>query len=1050
MNRQALCILLGLAWGMAALAAPIVWDFTREEGLAGGNFPLTLLGASRLGEDGLEIAEPEKNKAQGAVTGKTVHPELSPRAFRLTVEFKLAEKAFTRTNRVLVVYDNKHAFYMVDSPKKTGHDGIMVVLERSKGTRSFAIKLHAGYGQTTKLYATKPYPLEPNTPHTLSVDYNGAGTLCLEMDGDQTLIETNDPRPFSPAIFPLAIGDRGTSKYSPFEGSIHRVVLEAREPLKAKLLPKGRYSFVRDEERATAKLRLWVLEPEKYAGSRVEISGAEGITEGSFPFAVEEGGHEIVLTIPVNCSLKCAAYPCTLKVVGNAEPLEFPFELHICPKWYDNDQERGLSTTDLHYPEVRQSGCTHLGVTVGYGDFSYGQSASEGSIQNAFRRMDQYLRDGMHASAWCLGPGTFKKYSEQYPITRKGGEKNTKALEASNPEVQAKILDDVERYARACGTHPACDLIATSNESRDASFPNFSEHARESYRCATGKEIPPEVGDSRTGPHYRTLAKFPFTRIVPSNDPILEYYRWFWQEGDGWNPFLGKVAEAFAKGIGRPIATMYQPAVRVPPISGSGGPVTYNRHWTYIYPEPYNINYVISEQQNMVASTKGQEGVIASLQCFSYRSQLAPQEVKVDNPPTWAVERPNAVFITTPPDLLQEAMWVCFARQLFGIDAKSYKTLYDNVLRGESKLKAGYQFTNAASAPMLQKQFQTAGVPLGPLFRRIPERAPEVAVLESFSATIFAGRGTWGWQGKIYDYGTMATLANLNPKVLYEENIAKGVPAETKVIIMPDCDVLTEESYAALREFDRRGGLIVGDENLVPGLMADFRLPVFNRKRKDAMADDTAIRQGAQALRRDLADYYRPYSDTDKDNLFTLVRSWRQADYLFVINDRRQAGDYIGAYNRVLEQGMPNEGHAIIRRQAGAVYDLVAHKSVPFTSTNGETVIPVSYSTNDGKALLVTDAPLKPLALGLVEQAKLDARFELTVTSPDKDVLIPIQLTIESEKGYRADESGYAIVEDGSFTRSIHIPVNADHGSWSFTVTNLADGQTVTKTISIR
>ena len=1049
--KKELCILFGFIFCLSLQSAPIVWDFTTSQATTtDGRFPLTMQGTSQIGSDGLVVTETLFDKPEGAVTKKMIYPELSPQAFRLTVDFKFSEKAFSRENRSFALYDNKLSFYNPTPSPTASHKGIFILLERGKNN-AFTVKAHLGYGDKTGLYSSKAYKLEAGKAHTLVAEYDGAGIMKFEMDGVPSVHESTDTLPVAPATHTLVIGDRGTSLHKPFEGSIQKVALEALEPVKVRVIPKGRMAFVRDEEKAVATLRVWVWNPEKYAGAVVTTtSPSSEITSGQFPFATEPGTQEMLVTLPVNTSLRCGQYSCKLRLSGGQEEAyEYGFTLDICPKKYDNDQIRGMSEDKLFYDDIKTVGFTNLSINSWYGYYMQQQVPPETVTQPLYERLDQYLRDGLRGTAWCMQGSSFRKLYSKFPVEQKNGTKNVKILEASNPQLKEELVPGAMNYGSVVGRHPACNLVSTTSEVRYGSYPNFSALAREAYRRDTGKEIPPEVDDSRTGPHYNTLPHFPVSRVVPSNHPILEYYRWFWRDGDGWNPLQGYVAEAFCKGAGHSVRSFFAPAVRVPPLFGSGGPVTLNRQWTYVYPEPYNINYVISEQQNMAAGTKGQEGIITSIQCISYRSKLAPIGKEVPNPPAWVSDRPNTAYFTTPPDLVREALWTCFARRLDGIDGSPLRTLYDNAKMGQSKLGEGYQFTNGSTIEVIRNLYQRVAVPLGPLFRRVPERVPEVAVLESFAATIFAGRGTWGWHGKIYDYGTLATLANLNPKVLYEEDIEKGVPPETKVILMPECDVLTEESFAALREFDRRGGLIVGDANLVPGILADFQLPEFNRKNL-AVDDDAAIRKAAQKLHNDLAGYYQPYSDSDKADIFTLVRSWKQADYLFVINDRRQAGDYVGQYGLVFEKGIPNQGNAILRRKAGAVYDLVEHKSVPYTCDGNKTTIPVQYETNDGRVFLVTEKPLSALAMRLPDSAKRGSRFQLAVTSPDKDVLIPVKIAIQGADDYVADESGYAVAEDGVFTREIHIPTNAPTGNWSFTVTNLADGSQITQKVVVK
>ena len=152
------------------------------------------------------------------------------------------------------------------------------------------------------------------------------------------------------------------------------------------------------------------------------------------------------------------------------------------------------------------------------------------------------------------------------------------------------------------------------------------------------------------------------------------------------------------------------------------------------------------------------------------------------------------------------------------------------------------------------------------------------------------------------------------------------------------------------------------------------------------------------------------------------MRSCRDADYLFAINDKREFGDYVGQWKMVMERGMPNAGRVTIRRKAGAVYDLVRHERVPFTVLpNGETEIGVRYDTNDGKVFLVAEKPLAPLKVSVAPNG------EVLVKSPDKGVMIPIEVSCDGEK------PRYGVVKDGIWKRPYKAGAN-------LRVRNLADG----------
>ena len=110
-------------------------------------------GTSQIGSDGLVVTETLFDKPEGAVTKKMIYPELSPQAFRLTVDFKFSEKAFSRENRSFALYDNKLSFYNPTPSPTASHKGIFILLERGKNN-AFTVKAHLGYGDKTGLYSS--------------------------------------------------------------------------------------------------------------------------------------------------------------------------------------------------------------------------------------------------------------------------------------------------------------------------------------------------------------------------------------------------------------------------------------------------------------------------------------------------------------------------------------------------------------------------------------------------------------------------------------------------------------------------------------------------------------------------------------------------------------------------------------------------------------------------------------------------------------------------------------------------------------------------------
>lgn len=164
----------------------------------------------------------------------------------------------------------------------------------------------------------------------------------------------------------------------------------------------------------------------------------------------------------------------------------------------------------------------------------------------------------------------------------------------------------------------------------------------------------------------------------------------------------------------------------------------------------------------------------------------------------------------------------------------------------------------------------------------------------------------------------------------------------------------------------------------------------------------------------------------------------------------RTFGNYIGQYGIVMEKGLPNRGKVTIARNSGAVYDLDKHCRVPFSSHRGKTVIEVDFTTSDGKLFLLTDRPLGKLELRSPSGAKSGGNAEIRICSPDRKVLIPVQITITAPDGTPTGDSGYAVVENGVFRKRITFPENAPAGVWKITVRNLANGGESVSALTVR
>ena len=617
---------------------------------------------------------------------------------------------------------------------------------------------------------------------------------------------------------------------------------------------------------------------------------------------------------------------------------------------------------------------------------------------------------------------------KDYAQKLKDGSPNQRSMDFNIPACREEVRRICRFTAEPLTNLPAMVGVQTSSEVRDGSKPSFSPDYAAACRRDLGFDPPEDfAGQSAGGAAMR--ADFPVSRIVEPDYMPLKYYVWFWKKGDGWNDYQDTCTDIFREVLGKEVFSFYDPVVRVPPLWGSGGAkCRVGGQWYYEEPEPYGVSYVISMQNAMARGTPGMR-VMTMLQGIAYRDRCAPAKKKVENEPAWVADRPNATYITQPPDLVREALWTIFSRRIDGIGVYAWNALFDASLTGDEvhfgKKARGYQYTNPDTFRFVKEDFLRAAVPLGPLLKAVPERAPEVAVLESHASHLLGmGGSSSGWG---YNYGELVVAANLQPYVIYEEEIERdGIPPSVKVLVATDCGAMLHTTFEAVSAFQRNGGVLVSDEKLVPGLLPDIMMPDYLLSRYDrafnAAADRKAIRRGVRQLRDDLDWAYRPYGDSANPDIVVHVRTYRAADYVFAVNDKRTFGDYVGQWKMVEEKGLPNEGTVAVRREAGAVYDLVAHKAVPFANRNGNVEIPVSYTTTDGRILLVAPRPLAPLSISVA------ADDEVVVTSADRDVMIPIEVVCDGEK------PRYGVVEDGRWKRPYKIGSN-------LRVRSLADGR---------
>ena len=674
------------------------------------------------------------------------------------------------------------------------------------------------------------------------------------------------------------------------------------------------------------------------------------------------------------------------------------------------------------------------------------------------KELDESLADGfIQGDTFDIGNARWGYGAElrsKYPRISRFGSPLKSNINVLDPEARQALENAALYLSKHPGSHPAYGIAIVNSEVRDSTMPSFSRYDRDAYRRYSGADIP-QLVNHKYAPYYTEIPGFPVSRIVPDDDPLLKYYVWFWKQGDGWNAMNSRIAQIFRRKIKHPFISVFDPAVRCPPIWGNGGTVDVLQHWTYVNPDPIRVVATIDELRSMAAG-KNQK-VYGMGQLFVYREHVAPLADEKEYPADKFAQIRNLRYITAPPDMLREMVWAMMFRQIHGMMFHGCAAMFPMPRPG--KYARTLPGTEKRFADLLINQVK----PLAPLTAALPDRPPLIAVFQSVASSIFAGRGSRGNESWPYVMYRILQYGGYDPQMIFEEQLLRDGWGEIKVLALPHCDVLTASALKKLQEFQQAGGIIVADEFLMPALMPDLRLSCrklmngisdpeliaaeTNTSSKPVHPEEHSRKLNLQRAGRELAgqlqNYVRPLNSSDNPDLITSSRSGGNGTYLFAVNDKRTCGDYLGIYGKIMEKGLPNSGKIWISRSAAVVYDCLTGKEVPARFSADKTVVPVHFTTNDGKVFLLLDEKIGKLEISAPSCVSPgnDFAFQVKILSASGKLcrtVIPIRLAVTYADGRAADLQEYVVTDgNGIYRGRFAVPLNAPSGKLSISAETL-------------
>ena len=1044
-----------------------LWQFEKEApgADASGNGRTAVLRESQIATGrfggGLESFPgwPVNDKPHGATVASAA--ELSPSG-PFTLEMWISPKeSLSTVGRV----------YLLDKMYASSHD-YQWTLEAPDGNGRRTLRVALGFGETSEhWFSAVPVELKPGTWTHLAFTYDGAGTGEFVVNGVPRGRQTHAGRgSLTAGRHALTLGDRVGSLYGGFPGYLDqiRICRGVREfrPVSVEASPE-RTVFVRHEPQPKLHFTLKNLRNQPLESVRATLSGA------GLPVLVQEledlpAGAEAAVEIPFDTGLRPGTYAirCDVEGISGGGQVTSAGEisLQLVRRSVPNRMPVvmwGVGGTDgvvKEIPRLKQIGFTHcLGLSMDYGAvWKAGQpvpAATGDQFARGARMLDRALASDLRI-VLGLAPGHWLDRSrrEMLRIDRDGKPYSRENACVLFDQVKPFFRNVGASAARTWSRFPAFEAVLVNTEVRDGSQICFHEHDLAAYRAATGQEYPPEV-QIKNGVQWTTLPDFPKDRVIPDDHPLLTFYRWFWTRGDGWNAAHSAVDEGFETAKRPDQWTFFDPAVRVPSIGGSGGSVDVISHWTYSYPDPIRIGLATDELMAMARAARQPQQVMKMTQVIWYRSQTAPKpkgqqaaagsakdEAGDSSQSAWEDYDPDADYITIAPMHLREAFWTKISRPVQGIMYHGWQSLVpvDHAY--------AYRYTHPETQHELTRLVHEVVQPYGPMLKQMPEAPADVAFLESFSSQMFARRGTYGWGGSLAsEVWHTLQYAGLQPQIVYDETIREQGLDDYRMLVLADCDVLTESVVAEIQKFQKRGGIVVADTRVAPAISADITVESAPRS-GNAQPDREALVQRALKLKEALAGRYAADVQTSSPDLIARRRKSGRADCVFVVNDRREYGDYVGHHQRVMENGLPTSGTLSVKRAGGVVYDLLARRAVRAATAEGRLTFDVDLGPCDGRMYLITERPLADIATTVAHET-VAAGEQITVSARVQDdrgetvdAVIPMEVEIRDAAGRTAEFSGYYGAAGGKLALQLDIAPNDRPGLWRVRFRELASG----------
>lgn len=568
--------------------------------------------------------------------------------------------------------------------------------------------------------------------------------------------------------------------------------------------------------------------------------------------------------------------------------------------------------------------------------------------------------------------------------------------------------------------------------------------------------VPPHGITSKWGIDLRPTLDPSSERVIAPDHPVLQFYRWYWNKGEG----LSGIHQAVAAGQARRGERMsiyfsiFPEALEQPSIGAIDSTIDVLTSDVGVIGNPSLTGYHVERMLSMSRAVDHHPKVLPTIPLLLARNEVAPMALGSGADPSseWEFETPRAEWFTVPSDHLKTSVWTALSKPVMGLGFTGTAAL-----EGESSGVAGPDRSDVQMESLLNELIDKTIEPLGNTLRLLQKPVTQIAVLESFTSQVLSGEaGPPQSQPVMIGLWRALEMGHIEADILFEEELLAGGLDGRTCLILPACFFLTRPVHEALREFQQRGGVVIADGSLCSGVQADVTLEHLSAGGLDPILDED-LRELSDELRAacDGAGW-SPVAESDDPNVIVHTMRYGETLYVFAINNHRRAGGHVGHHGRLRDRGMHATTKISILEDSGSVYDLTESRMV--MTQLSDSGLGCSWTTQlgpgEGRLFMITPRPLLNLNLDVPERASTGGTLRITASLATSsgaplEAAVPVHVQIRDASGQDVEGTGfYGSTEDGLL---VEVPVasNEETGSWNVTVRELASGMSHTRWLTV-